>query len=52
MEGNWDDQAVQAEIIQNHGNEHVRRIGQGEARYRKYKRIKLGGRQAYDCPGD
>jgi hypothetical protein len=38
----------QAEVIQNHGNEHVRSIGQGEARHRKYKRLKLGGGQAYD----
>jgi hypothetical protein len=28
----------QAEVIQNHENEHVRGIGQGEARHRKYKR--------------
>jgi hypothetical protein len=38
----------QAEVIQNHENEHVRSIGQGEARHRKYKRLKLGGGQAYD----
>jgi hypothetical protein len=37
----------QAEVIQNHMNEHVRIIGQGEARNRKYKRLKLGGGQAY-----
>jgi hypothetical protein len=24
-------------------------IGEGEARHRKYKMIKLGGGQAYDC---
>jgi hypothetical protein len=36
----------QTEVIQNHENEHVRGIGQGEARYRKYKRLKLGGGQA------
>jgi hypothetical protein len=29
-------------------NENVRNIGQGEARHRKYKRLKLGGGQAYD----
>jgi hypothetical protein len=29
-------------------NEHVRSIGQGEARHRKYKRLKLGGGQDYD----
>jgi hypothetical protein len=36
----------QAEAIQNHENEHVRGIGQGKARHRKYKRLKLGGSQA------
>jgi hypothetical protein len=40
----------QAEVIQNHKNEHVRGIGQG--RYRKYKKLKLGGRQAYDISRD
>jgi hypothetical protein len=38
----------QAEVIQNHENAHVRGIGQGEARRRKYKRLKLGGGQACD----
>jgi hypothetical protein len=38
----------QAEVIQNHENEHVRYIGQGEARHRKYKRLKLGGGHVYD----
>jgi hypothetical protein len=33
-------------------NEHVRGIGQGEARHRKYKRLKLGGGQAYDRSSD
>jgi hypothetical protein len=37
-----------AEVIQNHENEYVRGIGQGEARHRKYKRLKLGGDQAND----
>jgi hypothetical protein len=37
-----------AEVIQNHENEHVRSTGQGETRHRKYKRLKLGGGQAYD----
>jgi hypothetical protein len=37
----------QAEVIQNHDNENVRNIGQGDARHRKYKRLKLGGGQAY-----
>jgi hypothetical protein len=38
----------QAEVILNHDNENVRNIGQGEARHRKYKRLQLGGGQAYD----
>jgi hypothetical protein len=33
----------QAEVILNHDNENVRSIGQGEARHRKYKGLKLGG---------
>jgi hypothetical protein len=37
-----------SEVIQNHENENVRNIGQGEARNRKYKRLKLGGGQEYD----
>jgi hypothetical protein len=36
----------QAEVIQTHENQHVRSIGQGEARQRKYKNLKLGGGQA------
>jgi hypothetical protein len=32
--------------------EHIRSTGQGEARHRKYKRLKLGGGQAYDRPSD
>jgi hypothetical protein len=38
----------QAEVIQKHKNENVRYIGQGEARHRKYKRLKLGGGHVYD----
>jgi hypothetical protein len=38
----------QAEVIQNHENEHIRGIGQGEAKRRKYKRLRLGCGQAYD----
>jgi hypothetical protein len=38
----------QEEVAQNHPNEHVRSIGQGEARYRNYKKLKLGGGHAYD----
>jgi hypothetical protein len=37
----------EAEFIQNHDNVNVRHIGQGEARHRKHKRLKLGGGQAY-----
>jgi hypothetical protein len=33
----------QAEAIQNHDNEYVRSIEQGEATHRKYKSLKLGG---------
>jgi hypothetical protein len=39
----------QAEVIQNHKNENIRNIGQGEARHRKYKRLKLGGGHVYNC---
>jgi hypothetical protein len=39
----------QVEVIQNHENENVRNIGQGEAPHRKYKRFKLGGGHVYDC---
>jgi hypothetical protein len=42
----------QAVVIQNHKNERVRIIGQGEARHRKYKSIKLGGGHAYDRSSD
>jgi hypothetical protein len=42
----------QAEIIQNHENEHVRGMEHSEARHRKYKRLKLGGGQAYDRSND
>jgi hypothetical protein len=41
----------QAKVIQNHENENVRYIGQGEAPRRKYKRLKLGGGHVYDCSG-
>jgi hypothetical protein len=37
----------QAEVIQNHENANVPDIGTGEARHKKYKRLKLGGGQAY-----
>jgi hypothetical protein len=38
----------QAEVIQNHENENVRYIGQGETPHRKHKRLKLGGGHVYD----
>jgi hypothetical protein len=38
----------QAEVILNHENPNVRAIGQGESKHVKYKRLKLGGGQAYD----
>jgi hypothetical protein len=41
-------ETYKAEVILNRDNENVRNIGQGEARYRKYNRLKLGGGQAYD----
>jgi hypothetical protein len=37
-----------AQVIQNHENENVRYIGQGEAQHRKCKRLKLGGGYVYD----
>jgi hypothetical protein len=37
----------QAKVIQNHENENVSYIGHGEARHRKYKRLKLGGGHVY-----
>jgi hypothetical protein len=43
---------TQAEVILNHVNPIVRGIGQGEAMRRKYKRLKLGGDQAYDRSAD
>jgi hypothetical protein len=42
----------QAEVIQNHKNANVRNTGKGEARHKKYKRLKLGGGQAYDRSSD
>jgi hypothetical protein len=42
----------QAEVIQNHDNVNVLNIGQGEARHRKYKRLKLCCGQAYDLSSD
>jgi hypothetical protein len=42
----------QAEVIQNHENKNVRYIGQGEARHRKYKKLKLGGGHVCHCSSD
>jgi hypothetical protein len=33
-------------------NPNIRGIGQGKARHKKYKRLKLGGGQAHDCSAD
>jgi hypothetical protein len=41
-----------AEAILNHVNPNVCGIGQGEARHRNYKRLKLGGVQAYERSAD
>jgi hypothetical protein len=41
----------QQAVIQNHDSENVRNIGQGEARHRKYKRLKLGCGHVYDSSG-
>jgi hypothetical protein len=38
---------TQVEVILKHRNTNVRGIGQGEAMHGKYKRLKLGGGQAY-----
>jgi hypothetical protein len=38
--------------MQNHENEHVHSIGEGEARHRKYKKLELGSGQAYDHSSD
>jgi hypothetical protein len=43
---------TEAEVMLNHVNPNVRSTGQGEARHKKYKRLKLGGGQAYDRSGD
>jgi hypothetical protein len=40
----------QAEATRNHENEHTRGIGQGKARHRKYKGLKLGGGQVTRQP--
>jgi hypothetical protein len=35
----------QAKAVPRHETDHIRSIGQGEARHRKYKRLKLSGGQ-------
>jgi hypothetical protein len=42
----------QAEVILNNDIKNVRNIGQGEARHKKYMRLKLGGGQAYNRSSD
>jgi hypothetical protein len=42
----------QAEVIQKYKNVNVRNGGQGDARRRKHKRLKLGSGQAYDRSSD
>jgi hypothetical protein len=42
----------QAEVIHNHEKEHFRSVGQGRARHRKYKGLKLDSGQAYDRSSD
>jgi hypothetical protein len=37
----------QSEVIRNHENANLQNIGQGEARRRRYKRLKLGCGQVY-----
>jgi hypothetical protein len=39
-------------VIQNHENANVCNIGQGELRHRKYRRLILGGGQAYNRSSD
>jgi hypothetical protein len=41
-----------AEVILNHVNLNVCGTGQGEALHRKYKRLKIGGGQAYNHSAD
>jgi hypothetical protein len=42
----------QAEVMQNHENENVRNIGQGDPRQRKFKRLKFGDGEPYDRSSD
>jgi hypothetical protein len=38
----------QAEVIHSHDNVNVQNMGNSEAQHRKYKRLELGGGQAFD----
>jgi hypothetical protein len=42
----------QAEVTKNNENENVRDIRTDTAQHKKYKRLKLGGGQAYDHSSD
>jgi hypothetical protein len=42
----------QAEVVQNHENEHIRNIGQGKASHGKYESLELDSDKAYDCSSD
>jgi hypothetical protein len=42
----------QAKVIKNYDKESALSIGQGEATYGKYKRLKLGGGQPYNLSRD
>jgi hypothetical protein len=42
----------QRAVVLNHDNKIVHFFGQGEARHRIYKRLNLGGGQAYDRLSD
>jgi hypothetical protein len=48
----FDFESQQTKVMQNHDNANVGNIGQGEPRHIKYKRLKLGGGQAYDRSSD
>jgi hypothetical protein len=43
---------AQEEVILNHVNPNVRGTGQGDARHKRYERLKLGGGEAYVCSAD
>jgi hypothetical protein len=42
----------QAKLYKIYENENVLSKGEGEAKHRKYKRLKFGGSQAYDRSSD